>query len=66
MTKLTLEIKSDRELAILTAFLKLLNVRILRQEKEEKPAPFEPALFYKNINVDLTQFKFNREEANER
>ena len=66
MTRLTLEIKSDRELAILTAFLKLLNVRILRQEKEEKTAPFEPALFYKNINVDLTHFKFNREEANER
>ena len=66
MTWLTLEIKSDRELAILTAFLKLLNVRVLRKETEEKEATFDPASFYKNIHVDLINFKFNRDEANER
>jgi hypothetical protein len=66
MTRLTLEIKSDRDLAILTAFLKLLNVKILQKEKAKKKEEFGHATFYEGINVDLTGFKFNRDEANER
>lgn len=67
MTRLVLEINSDRELALLTTFLKSLNVRILKQEEgsPEETIP-KPEAFYKGINVDLTNFKFNREEANER
>ncbi len=66
MTRLTLEIKDDKELAILTAFLKLMNVKILRQEKKVDLPLEEAAKFYNGIAVDLTNFKFNREEANER
>ncbi len=66
MTRLILEIKSDRELAILTAFLKLLNVKVLQKETEVKEEVFDPASFYKNIQVDMSNFKFNRDEANER
>lgn len=66
MTRLTLEIKDDKELAILTSFLKLMNVKILKQEKKVD-VPLEDATkFYKGMAVDLTNFKFNREEANER
>jgi hypothetical protein len=66
MTRLTLEIKSDRDLAILTSFLKLLNVKVLRQEREERPSAVEPEQFYRGIAVDLSNYKFNRDEANER
>ncbi|MBX2929553.1 MAG: hypothetical protein KF852_17105 [Saprospiraceae bacterium] len=67
MTRLVLEINSDRELALLTAFLKSLNVRVLKQEEESpKETTPKPEVFYKEINVDLTNYKFNREEANER
>jgi len=66
MTRLTLEIENSRDLALLNAFLKLLNVKILRQEKAQETAKTKPADFYKSINVDLTNFKFNRDEANER
>jgi len=51
---------------LLNAFLKLLNVKVLRQEKAQETAKTKPADFYKSINVDLTNFKFNRDEANER
>jgi hypothetical protein len=67
MTRLVLEVNSDRELALLMTFLKSLNVRILKQEVEsQKETTPKPDAFYKEINVDLTDFKFNREEANER
>lgn len=66
MTRLTLEIKDDKELAILSSFLKLLNVKILRQEKKIEHPLQEAINFYNGIAVDLTNFKFNREEANER
>ncbi len=66
MTRLTIEVQNSRDLTILTAFFKLLNVKILGQEKAPKQDIFEPAVFYKGINVDLTNYKFNRDEANER
>ena len=66
MTRLTLEIENSRDLALLNAFLKLLNVKVLRQEKAQQSATIKLADFYKSINVDLKNFKFNRDEANER
>ena len=64
---MTIELESSRDLAILTAFLKLLNAKVLLQENSpNKQSVFEPTAFYQSINVDLTNYKFNREEANER
>lgn len=61
-----MEINGEKEMAILKAFLKLLNVKVIKQEKAEHSKATEPADFYKNIQVDLKDFKFNRDEANER
>ncbi|MBI1226993.1 MAG: hypothetical protein GC192_17310 [Bacteroidetes bacterium] len=66
MTRMTLEINGEKEMAILKAFLKLLNVKIVKQEKTAPSKATEFAKFYKEINVDLKDYKFNRDEANER
>lgn len=66
MTRLTLAINGEGEMAILKVFLKLLNVKVVKQETVVPSKATELADFYKNTNVDLRNFKFNREEANER
>lgn len=66
MTRLTLEIKSEHDLAIVVAFLKLLDVKVLEQEKKTIASSKTPLDFYKGINVNLANFKFDRDEANER
>ncbi|HFA48161.1 MAG TPA: hypothetical protein ENJ95_03995 [Bacteroidetes bacterium] len=67
MTRLILEIKNNRDLAVLFSFLKLLDVRVIRKEAtppiEEKS---DIAAFYQKHLLDLSNFKFNREEAHER
>ena len=65
MTKLTVQVQTDKELDLLYRFLDLLNIRIV--SKERKTTSWEETVaFYKNIEVDAKDYKFDRDEANER
>lgn len=62
MTRIILEIKDDRRAALLRAILRFLNLPIVREEKE-KQGP-DPESFYSLFKLDLSNFRFDRQEAN--
>ena len=64
MTRILLEIKDDRQAALLRTILRFLNVPIVREEKEKKELDLES--FYNQFKLDLSNFRFDRQEANER
>lgn len=66
MTKLIVEIKNDRQIAIVKAILKFFNASIIQEEKVEVPSSFDSEVFYNQFQIDLSRFKFDRQEANER
>lgn len=66
MTRLILEIKNKRDLAILVSFLKLLDVQVLQKEVSPVDKKSDIAAFYQKYSLDLSNFRFNREEAHER
>lgn len=66
MTKLVLELKNERQIAVLKAILKFLNIPIVEEKKEEGDKAPEIRSFYEQFQIDLSDFKFDRQEANER
>gem|GEM_PF-3238354 len=66
MTKLVLELKNERQIAVLKAILKFLNIPIVEEKKEEEGEAPDIHSFYEQFQIDLSGFKFNRQEANER
>ncbi|MEZ5044862.1 MAG: hypothetical protein R2828_33500 [Saprospiraceae bacterium] len=66
MTKLVVEIKNDRQIAVVKAILRFLNISVLKVETIVEPVPTDPESFYNQFQIDLSNFKFDRQEANER
>ncbi len=64
MTRILLEIKDDRLAAILRTVLRFLNIPIVKEEEEKRN--LNPESFYNQFNLDLSSFRFDRQEANER
>ncbi|MCO6488148.1 MAG: hypothetical protein J5I98_07010 [Phaeodactylibacter sp.] len=64
MTKLVLEIKSDKDVELIRAILRHFAVQIIEEDVQAEQA--EPSLedFYDQFHFDLSNFKFDREEAN--
>jgi len=67
ITKLILEFNNEQQVKTLLEFLKLIDVKF-RQEQtsSEKEEMNQTMQFYNQFNYDLSQFKFDRDEANER
>lgn len=66
MTKLVVEIKNDKQIAILKALLKLLNIAVVEEKKVNGTSPDSLQSFYGQFQLDLSDFKFDRDLANER
>ncbi len=66
MTKLVLELKNEKQVALLKAILKFLNIPIQKEERVEEEKPVDMKSFYQQFQVDLSTFHFDREAANER
>ena len=67
MTKFVLELQDDKQAAVLRAILELLHISIIEEEKvEEEGVEVDPYSFYQQFQLDLTNFQFDRQEANER
>jgi hypothetical protein len=64
MTRIILEIKDDRRAALLRTILRCLNIPIVREEKEKQKPDLNS--FYNQFKLDLSNFRFDRQEANER
>ena len=66
MTRLLLEVKNEREAAILRAILKFLNISIISEERQEGDNNSDLENFYNQFALDLSNFQFDREAAHER
>lgn len=67
MTKLVLEIKDEKKIAVIKAILKFFNISIIEEQKEEEEKKeMDLESFYQQFQLDLSNFKFDRQEANER
>lgn len=66
MTKLVLELKNEKQIAVLKAILKFLDIPIVEETKEEGEEASDIRPFYEQFQIDLSDFKFDRQEANER
>ena len=66
MTRILLELKDDRQVFLLRAILRFLNIPIVKEEKEQETQDGDPASFYNQFQIDMSTFHFDRQEANER
>jgi hypothetical protein len=66
MTQITLEFSSESELARLLEVLQQFEVRIVKTTSRKDKKHREMEEFYNQFRLDLSNFKFDREEANER
>lgn len=66
MTQITLEFSSESELVRLLEMLRQFEVRIVRTVSRKGKKHREMEEFYNQFRIDLSNFKFDREEANER
>jgi hypothetical protein len=66
MTQITLEFSSESELARLLEVLQQFEVRIVKTASRKDKKHREMEEFYNQFRLDLSNFKFDREEANER
>lgn len=64
MTRLLVEIPKSKDVAFILELLERLEAKVLR--KEEILTVEEPEEFYKRFNLNLSDYKFDREEANDR
>ena len=66
MTRILLELKDDRQVALLRAILRFLNIPIVKEEPEKEKQEQDPKSFYNQFQLDMSHFHFDRQEANER
>ena len=66
MTKLILEIKNDRDADLIRALLKDFEIEIIEEEIQKKQVESSVDEFYGKFHFDLSNLKFDREEANAR
>lgn len=52
--------------AIVKAILKFLGIASSAEQKADKPSPTDLRSFYQQFQIDLSDFKFDRDLANER
>ena len=64
MTRIILEIPKEQDVTLILELLKRLGASVIKQEEVDLAE--EPAEFYQQFQVDMSDFTFNREEANER
>ena len=63
---ITIEVFDLHALNLLRELEQLKVIRLLSQTNNEPQAPLPDYKEFKAISIDTTNFKFNREEANER
>lgn len=66
MTKLILEIKNDRDADLIRALLRDFEIEIIEEEIQKEQAESSVDEFYGKFHFDLSNLKFDREEANAR
>ena len=66
MTKLILEIKNDRDADLIRALLRDFEIEIIEEEIQKEQVESSVDEFYGKFHFDLSNLKFDREEANAR
>ena len=66
MTKFVLEIKREKDVELIRAILRHFEIRIIEEEVQEGKVETPMEDFYNQFQFDLSNFKFDREEANAR
>ncbi len=66
MTKLVLEIRDNKQVAVLKAILKFFNIAIVEEKTVEDKREKDSRSFYQQFQLDLSDYRFDRQEANER
>lgn len=66
MTKLVVEIKNEKQIAVVKALLRLLNISVVEEKKVNDASADSLQSFYGQFQIDLSNFKFDRDLANER
>ncbi len=66
MTKITIQIKDEKKAELIKAILDYLGIEVVSEEVQEKVPKSSVDDFYGQFGLDLSNFKFDREEANAR
>ncbi len=64
MTRIIVDIPKAEDVPFILELLERLEARVLRQEDVSMVE--DPATFYSRFHLDLSDYKFDRDEANER